>query len=618
MNLSHSQKKYLKKYLKKNSLEKIGIHLGLNKKEILQYLKGQWSKEKYQNFLAKQNAFREKISYENNSYNTTLDKKAWWNKKWSIIFLLGLFIFLIYLNSLGNDFVSDDIGGIKEHPLINQATYFWGPPFNFSLRAFLLFIIHKIFGLQPIFYRLVNIFFHIGSASLVYLVISFLTTPSLAIATAFVFAAHPILVESVTWISGGPYAQYGFFMLLSFWFYLLARRKNWQTKLYLFSIISFILAISSMERAIVFPFILFTYEIAFRNFKKNWLRLIPFFSISFLGLLSLLWGGALNNRITALETRYYQPAGMENPLIQIPVAFSSYFRLISWPDKLTLYHSELNFSQFQYLFMFFITLIFFSLIFIFYKKNRLVFFWLCFFIVILLPTLTPIKISWIYAERYVYLGTLGIIFPFIMGIEKIFSSVKKQKLFFVVIVIIVICLSIRTVIRNNDWKNQDNLWLAAAKTSPSSHQNHNNLGDLYLRRGNYQKAIEEFQRAVELKPDYGDAYHNLANVYHQIQKDDLALENYQKAIELNPGLWQSYQNIAAIYFKQQKWDLVEESIKKAIVLNPENIDLHLNLSIFYKNINQEQKAKEELEKALEIDSQDQKAQQLLKSFEIDQ
>ncbi len=73
--------------------------------------------------------------------------------------------------------------------------------------------------------------------------------------------------------------------------------------------------------------------------------------------------------------------------------------------------------------------------------------------------------------------------------------------------------------RNFDWKNQDTLWLATAKTSPSSHQNHNNLGDLYARRGEYEKAVEEFKKAIELKPDYGDAYHNLANVYHQIGKE---------------------------------------------------------------------------------------------------
>ena len=96
-------------------------------------------------------------------------------------------------------------------------------------------------------------------------------------------------------------------------------------------------------------------------------------------------------------------------------------------------------------------------------------------------------------------------------------------------------LSVRTITRNADWKNQDTLWLATAKTSPSSPQNHNNLGDYYGRQGDLEKAAEEFKTAIKLKPNYGDAYHNLANIYHQMGEDDLAIENYRKALSFNPN-----------------------------------------------------------------------------------
>ena len=198
--------------------------------------------------------------------------------------------------------------------------------------------------------------------------------------------------------------------------------------------------------------------------------------------------------------------------------------------------------------------------------------------------------------------------------DEVIKEKTGKKITFIIFFLLLSALSARTVTRNIDWKNQDNLWLSASRTSPSSHQNHNNLGDMYARQGNFQKAIEEFQKAIELKPDYGDAYHNLANVYHQIQKDDLALENYQKALSFNPNLWQSYQNIAAIYFTQQKFDLAKEFMEKAIKINPENIDLHTNFGILYLNIKDEQKAKEEFEKALQIDPQNQKAKSLLESL----
>ena len=275
---------------------------------------------------------------------------------------------------------------------------------------------------------------------------------------------------------------------------------------------------------------------------------------------------------------------MNNPLIQIPIAISSYLKLIFWPDNLTLYHSELNFTQGQYFLMLIITLAFFALIAWTFKNNRQIFFWGSFFIITLLPFLTPLKISWVIAERYVYLGSLGIIVLIALALNKISELVKNKKITLIIFGLLILALATRTVMRNFDWKNQDTLWLAASKISHSSHQNHNNLGDLYARRGKYEKAVEEFKKAIELKPDYGDAYHNLANVYHQIGKDDLALENYQKALELNPNLWQSYQNIAAIYFSQKKLDLAKQSMEKALVINPNSTKLHTNMEILLELI----------------------------------
>jgi Tfp pilus assembly protein PilF len=258
-----------------------------------------------------------------------------------------------------------------------------------------------------------------------------------------------------------------------------------------------------------------------------------------------------------------------------------------------------------------ITLAFFAFIAWSFKKNRQIFFWSSFFIIALLPFLTPLRISWIVAERYVYLGSLGIIVLIALALNKIGELMKNKKIIWIIFILLIIALATRTILRNFDWKNQDTLWLATAKTSPSSHQNHNNLGDMYTRHGDYDKAIEEFKKAIELKPNYGDAYHNLANVYHLKGQDDLALENYQKALSFNANLWQSYQNIAAIYFTQQKFDLAKESMEKALKINPNNAELHTNMGLLYKTLGDKQKAQEEFEKALQIDPQNQKAKQQL-------
>jgi len=244
---------------------------------------------------------------------------------------------------------------------------------------------------------------------------------------------------------------------------------------------------------------------------------------------------------------------------------------------------------------------------ILWKKNRLIFFWLAFFIISLLPTLTPFGISWIVAERYVYLGTVGIIAITSYGLMGLINNKKTEAIGYLIFIIIILSLMTRTIVRNFDWENQDTLWLAAAKTSPSSAQNHNNLGDLYGRHGDLKRSAEEFRIAIKLNPYYADAYHNLGNTYQQMGSPAAALENYQLALKYNPNLWQSYQNIAAIYFNQEKYDLAEKEIQKSIKVFPNNPQLHVNLGVIYLKMKDKKKAEESFMKALTIDPKNEQA-----------
>jgi len=430
---------------------------------------------------------------------------------------------------------------------------------------------------------------------------------------AGIFAVHPLLTEAVTWISGGIHAQYSFFVLLSFLLYLLARSQNWQKKYYLISLLVFFFALFTTEKSAILPLILLCFEFSFGQLNQNWKRIIPYFILSGFAAIFVLFGGNFSSRVTALHSQYYQEKGLYNPLTQIPTAISSYLQLIFWPDKLTLYHSEMAFSNFQFSIMVLMTTVFLGLLlFSFFKKNnRQYFFWLAFFVISLLPMLTPFKVAWIVAERYVYLGSLGIFVLFGLGLQKLGETTKNKYVTFGLWAIIIIAFFVRTVVRNVDWKNQDNLWLAAARTSPSSPQNHNNLGDLYARHGNLPKAAEEFLLAIKLKPDYGDAYHNLANIYRQMGKNDLAAENYQKALSFNPNLWQSYQNLAVISFENGDIEKSIELAKRAIETNPQNPDLHLVLGYIYLQANNKTEARREFLKTLELDPNHQKAKELL-------
>ena len=608
MNLTKSQKKFIKKNWKRLPLLEIANKVGVSENDLKNYLEAILPREKLEKIV------RQDVNVSPSE--TSLPSfKIWLKKNAVILIFLAILVFAVYSNSLGNQFLSDDIAGIVQDKNMGNWFYYLRHWTINSARYFFYCIVFKLFGLNPIFFRLINIFFHLGCVWVIFALLSLLNGVPVALLVASLFAVHPLLSEGVVWISGGLYAQYGFFVLLSFLLYYVSRLKNWSVKYYWASVLIYIPGLFTTEKAaVLFPVLIF-FELATNKLKDHWKKLIPYFLLTLVIVFMVVFGGQLGQRITALRTSYYQEKGFYNPLTQIPTAVANYLFLIIWPQKLSLYHSEMVFSNAQYALMAIVTLVYFGLIvFTFIKKKyRIYSFWLSFFFISLLPMITPLKVAWIVAERYTYLGSLGIFVLIGIGLQKMGNILKNKYLFYTFFGIIIISLSVRTIIRNVDWKDQDHLWLAAAKTSPSSPQNHNNLGDLYGRQGNFEKAIEEFKIAIALLPNYGDAYHNMANSYLQLGKIDLAIENYQKALTFNPGLWQSHQNLAAIYAQKGQIDLTLEHLEKAKAINPQNPTLRLNLGIIYFNLGKKAEAKKEFEAVLTIDPGNQDAQNFLKS-----
>lgn len=523
-------------------------------------------------------------------------------KHWPYLLLFFL-ILATYGNSVNNAFLSDDLAEIVNNPNIGNLGYaITSHPFGF-IRLIFYWLAFHTGGLTPFLFRSVNIFLHIGSVFLIYFLFNLLYYRQLAFFVAAIFAIHPAFSEAVVWISGGNYSQYTFFFLLSFVLYFLSKSNF---KYYWLSLLSFLFAFMSHPQMPVSLFVIFPlWEFTFGNLKKNWLKTIPFLLASITYLFISV--SSLPARETTLQTVHYQQQGTDNPFQLIPVALTSYFELIFFPKTLTLYHSELAFDQINFAVRLTVTLAFFAGIFISFKKNKFIFFWLSFFIIALSPTLTPFRLNWIVAERYLYLPSLGILAVVGFGFDKL--AAKYKQIAYLLFIVIIISLSVRTIIRNVDWANEDNLWIATGKTSPSSPNTHNNLGDVYGRMGDKQAALKEFQTAIALKPNYGDAYHNLANTYRELGQNDKALENYQNAIKYNPKLWQSYQNIAAIYFEQGKYDLTIENFQKAIQVNPNNLNLRLNLGIVYLKSGKKDQAKEIFNLVLSVNPNNQTAKQ---------
>lgn len=552
------QKKFIKKNFKRLSMLEMAQQIDLSEKEIRQYLKKVLPPDRYEKLLApsESNPSLEPPYQKNFTFADFFFK----HRKY-LIYLTGLIV-LAYINSLGNDFVSDDIPGIKNNPAIGSFSHIFESAFLFPERL-LYFVLYHIAGLSPAAFRLSNVVFHIGSVIVLYSILVLLSNRRVAIIATSLFAIHPLISEAVVWISGGPYVRYGFFFLLSFLFYILSKNNQ---KYFRYSLLSFVFAILSGEKAIVLALIFGAYELIENKVLINWKKLAPYFLLS--AGAAALFVLKIGQRLDSLQSQSYAPAQTINPFQQIPVALTSYFQLSFWPAGLTLYHTELSIGIFNYLLRLLMFLLFAGMCVFSYKKNKKIFFWLMFIVVPLLPFLTPFGISWIVAERYFYLSSIGLFVLVAMLLDHFSKQENYQKPILAFVILVIAGFSIRTMYRNADWKNEDTLWPATLKTSPSGHNIHNNMGDVYSRNLQHDKAIEEFKKAIEINPNYADAYHNLGMTYYTIKQYDQAIENLQKAASINPNLWQSYQSLATIYWEKADKEKAAAYLQKALELRP--------------------------------------------------
>ena len=147
-------------------------------------------------------------------------------------------------------------------------------------------------------------------------------------------------------------------------------------------------------------------------------------------------------------------------------------------------------------------------------------------------------------------------------------------------------------INNNISKNEDRFtainWLEKGN-------------DSYL-LGNNQKALECYQNAVQLNPNYDAAWISLASVNIIIGNYHEAKECYQKAIQINPNSDVSWCILGTFQISLGDYQTAKESYQKAIKINP-NFDTALAMLGFtYYNLGSKQKAQECYQRSLQINS----------------
>ncbi|HOP49590.1 MAG TPA: tetratricopeptide repeat protein [Ignavibacteriales bacterium] len=121
----------------------------------------------------------------------------------------------------------------------------------------------------------------------------------------------------------------------------------------------------------------------------------------------------------------------------------------------------------------------------------------------------------------------------------------------------------------------------AVELKPQQFEYNYNYAIVLSENGNYELAIEYFNKALELKNNDINCIYNIGCTLKRANKFKEAIQVFENVLDINPNHAESIYNIGVIYYEMQEFQTAKEYFNRTIELNPEFPDAYWNLSLIY-------------------------------------
>lgn len=496
---------------------------------------------------------------------------------------------LVYINSLGNVFVMDDLTliqgslGIRSLENIRNILLHAYRP----LRTLSYAIDYYFWGLDPKGYHITNILLHGLSSLWVYAIVQRLTrNVRISLYTAVLFAVHPIHTDAVTYMSGRRDVLFAFFFLAAFYFFL-GYRENRKARYAFASFALFIMSLLSKEMAASFPFLIFGYDFIWRfsshsraftggyfadmlrsvkqvvkkhiYFYASLFALIPFAAYCYLFMRQASsmvesskiewWGGSIYTNILTVS------------YVLIYYIKKSFFPIVLAADNFSfpVMHSVLDG---RVIISILVLTSLFCLFLIWMNKKKLLAFGVASFFITLLPVMQIIPHHDLISEHYLYLPSMG--FCLVLGLafarmENVFK--KAPVIIFLLIILTASIYSIRTLERNRDWRSELSIYLKDLRVHPENKRVHFFLGKAYVNTFLYEKAMREFDKATSGDQVFTEGFAYKSFIDYKRGEFGRALNEGVKVPDNNRWFF-NYLNMGRIYQILGEFDSALDSFSK--------------------------------------------------------
>jgi tetratricopeptide (TPR) repeat protein len=542
--------------------------------------------------------------------------KATLNRWWFTVGLciaLAVLTWLVFGQTLRHDFINyDDPRYVYENTKITSGLSFGGIAWAFThthgmnwhpLTTISHMLDCQLYGSKAGWHHFTNVLLHSAAAMLLFLALQQMTGAfGRSAFVAAVFAIHPLRVESVAWIAERKDVLTGVFFMLTLLAYVRYVRAPSVAR-YLVVTTVFAFGLMSKPMLVTLPFVLLVLDywplgrVSLRSAKacqerprsevdEEWSLVCGRFLKLVLEKIPLIALSAISSVVTFFAQHAALGWTGQLPMLSrinnAIVSYVTYIWQMFWPAKLVVFypHPEHRLPAWQIIVALAILLAITAMVVVLRKKRPyLITGWL-WYLGMLVPVIGIVQVGWqAHADRYTYLPQIGLYILITWAVADLTVAWHRQReILSTATAIIIGLLSWHAWIQTSYWRDSETLFKYTLAVSPNNDVAENNLGIVFLGKGQLNEAISLLQAAVALRPDNSAAHENLAKALLQKGQVSDALVHYRKLLELQPDNIEVHNIVGTVLVQQgQIRDGVEEW-QKVLAIQPDNGNAMSNLA----------------------------------------
>jgi tetratricopeptide (TPR) repeat protein len=568
---------------------------------------------------------------------------------------LALLVATAFFPALQGDFVWDDDAFSKERVVhsVSGLGNIWFTPGDIEneghywpLTYTTFWIEHKLWGLNPVGYHIVNLLLYIGNVLLLWLLCRRLELPG-AWAIAAIWAVHPLHVESVAWIIERKDVLSGLFYLGSALAFIrfaeTGRRRSWGLALALYA-----LGLLAKSAVVTLPAALLIRDwwLQGRLTARDFARTAPFFAV---GLLISLGDLAFYRSREVLSLDY---SLVERCLIAAR-ALWFYAGKLAWPNELAIIYPLWDIRTGHaaaWAYLAGAAGLAAGLWFGRRRFGRSPLAGALFFAVTLSPSLGFVNYGYMQfsfvADRFQYLAGFGLIAVLVGGAAgaagRLPGRWKRAAPAFLCAALLafgtvtwrhsrvyrdeatlfghIVSLNPAGRDAHLNWsialddagRHEESLAASriAAAQRPESPDAHSNLGYALLRAGDVEAAEASLNRALEIAPRHRNANLNLGEAMHQRGRFSEAIDLFRRVVEIDEDFGPAWAGMGALMFQLERHEDAVDLIGRALSINPglpDAADLHRLRGRAFQALGRLEEAAEQFARCLEFTPRDPEA-----------